>query len=122
MKNLIIALSLLLFLTGCAQSEEAFQTISLSEIENYVEQGYIVLDVREPSEFDAGHIPNAQNKPLSSLTTTDFTELDQEQPYLVICQSGNRSQQASALLFSNDYKVVNVSEGMSTWTGELSFN
>lgn len=108
----------MLLLAACG-SEEEYETIAIDGIQKKVEEGYVVLDVREPAEFEAGHIPGASNKPLSDLQQGNFEGLDTDGKYIVICQSGNRSKQASDLLSEGRYNIVNVSEGMSSWTGEI---
>ena len=52
-----------------------------------------VIDVREPHEFSAGHIPNAVNHPLSSF---DPTKLPSDKPVVLVCQAGSRSAKALA--------------------------
>ena len=52
-----------------------------------------ILDVREIHEYNAGHIPSAENFPLSTLGA-DFSKLDKDQKYYVICQAGGRSAKA----------------------------
>lgn len=109
----------LVFLGACSGEEEAYQTIEISEIESYQEDGYIVVDVREKSEYEAGHIPGAMNKPLSEISSGNLDSFDQSQPYVIVCQSGNRSKQASDILVEADYNIVNVKQGMSSWTGSV---
>ena len=112
---LVIAM---LVLTACG-SEESYETIDIDGVQAKIDEGYKVLDVREPSEFEVGHIPGAANKPLSDLQQGNFEGLDPDEKYIVICKSGNRSKQASDILFEEKYTIVNVSEGMSSWTGEI---
>jgi len=50
-----------------------------------------VIDVREPQEFAAGHIPNALNMPMSRF---DPRELPLGKPVVLVCQSGGRSRNA----------------------------
>ena len=59
----------------------------------YKKEELHILDVRENHEYTAGHIPSAQNFPLSSLGI-EFTKLDKNQKYYVICQAGGRSAKA----------------------------
>lgn len=75
----------------------------------------VVLDVREPWEFRSGHVPNAKLIPLGELQAR-VGELDPETPVAIICQSGNRSQTAAALLAQKGFKkVFNVREGTTGW-------
>ena len=114
----VIAVSILA-LAACSNDSASYETIDIDEVEAKMDEGFIVLDVRETDEFAEGHIPSAQNKPLSVLQQDDFSELSKEEKYIIICRSGNRSQTASEILANADYDVVNVSAGMSSWTGAI---
>ncbi len=58
----------------------------------------VVLDVRTPSEFAAGHIAGAVDIDLSAVTFTgEVAKLDPKTPYFVYCHSGNRSAASSRL-------------------------
>ena len=81
MKKLIpILLSALMF-TGCAginnSQTNTYRQITMDEAVDMMAQetGYIILDVRRPDEFAAGHIPNAINVPNESIGTSDIPEL-----------------------------------------------
>lgn len=107
-------------LTACgARTAEDYETIELKDIQQQVDKGAIVLDVREVEEFEEGHIIGAINVPLSELKKGNRADLDSAEQYIVICRSGNRSKEASDILAGDGYDVVNVSEGMSSWTGEV---
>jgi rhodanese-related sulfurtransferase len=77
----------------------------------------LVVDVRDPGEFGAGHILGARNVPLARLTAgeVDFPK-HKDKPVIVCCDAGNRSTQAAAALrklgFSN---VVSLSGGIGAW-------
>jgi len=73
-----------------------------------------VVDVREPEEYVAGHIPGAVNVPLS-LVPLRFNELDKAETQYLICEAGVRSAQACAYLEQQGFDVVNIAGG----TGEL---
>ncbi len=51
----------------------------------------VVVDVREPHEYAAGHVPGAVNLPLSSF---DPAALPSDKPVVLVCQSGRRSSLA----------------------------
>ncbi|TSI05974.1 rhodanese-like domain-containing protein [Lysinibacillus sp. BW-2-10] len=108
----------LLMLTGCNE-ESSYETISLADTQEKIDSGYLVLDVREPNEFEEGHIPGAINKPLSELQAGDFSNIDKAEKYIVICRSGNRSKTASDLLLTEGFEIINTSEGMSSWQGDI---
>ena len=81
------------------------------ELEN---ESYILLDVREQSEWDAGHYKNATLLPMSTMSTGSLedTNLNQETSYVVVCRSGNRSRIFSKYLQDNGVKAVNLAGGM----------
>ena len=75
----------------------------------------LIVDVREPWEYQMGHVSGAKLIPLGELSQR-VSELDPKKPVVVICQSGSRSQSAAALLAQKGFKkVYNVLGGMSAW-------
>jgi rhodanese-related sulfurtransferase len=77
----------------------------------------LVVDVREPNEFAAGHLPNARHIPLNAMGKR-IGELDKykDKPLIVVCHSGSRSGSAcSALRKSGFEKVFNLAGGMASW-------
>ena len=77
-----------------------------------------VVDVRRAMEWEAGHIEQAQLKPLSSLRTM-LGDLDVNRPIAVHCKSGYRSSIASSLLLRAGFKqVLNVTGGFDAWTAQ----
>ena len=81
MKKLLpILLSALIF-TGCAgisnNQTNTYRSITMDDAVTMMAQetGYIILDVRRPDEFAAGHIPNAINVPNESIGTAEISEL-----------------------------------------------
>ena len=124
MKKLIpILLSTLLF-TGCASSNNQANTYRSITMDDAVtmmaqETGYIILDVRRPDEFAAGHIPNAINVPNESIGTDEIPELpDKDQLIMVYCRSGRRSKEASEKLVKLGYTNIVEFGGILDWMGE----
>lgn len=77
----------------------------------------LVLDVREPDEYQAGHVLNARLIPLGKLKER-IAELEkhQDQPIVVVCRSGNRSGTACALLGKQGFtQAYNLAGGMMAW-------
>src|SRR6516162_477112 len=79
-----------------------------------VPTGAYLLDVREPEEWEAGHVPGAVHIPLGELGAR-YTELEQDRPLYVICRSGNRSGHAARALAGAGWDASNVSDGMIGW-------
>ena len=88
--------------------------VSLGDLEEAVgTNAWTVVDVREPYEFAAGHIPNALNMPMSGF---DPKELPQAKPVVVISQSGGRSRNAldKARAIGRE-DVRHFAGGMNAW-------
>ncbi|MFF7234934.1 rhodanese-like domain-containing protein [Streptomyces collinus] len=79
----------------------------------------VLLDVREPDEWRAGHAPGAVHLPLSELSELSagagLPAAAQDRPLVVICRSGNRSRRAAALLAARGADAVDVIGGMRDW-------
>lgn len=77
----------------------------------------LVLDVREESEFHAGHIRDAKLIPLIKLKERiGELERHRERPIVVVCRSGSRSSTACALLGNREFgQVYNLTGGMMAW-------
>jgi rhodanese-related sulfurtransferase len=73
-----------------------------------------ILDVREPSEFKAGHFESAVNIPLPTLRNT-MDELPKDKEILVYCGVGQRSYYAARILRLNGFQVRSISGGMMTY-------
>jgi rhodanese-related sulfurtransferase len=73
-----------------------------------------VLDVREPDEWDAGHIAGALHIPLADLPGR-VDELPDGESIYVVCRIGGRSARAVAWLVRNGYDAVNLDGGMGAW-------
>jgi len=74
----------------------------------------VVLDVREPDEFSAGHIPDAINFPLSQLRTR-YEELPRDGEFWICCVVGQRAYYATRFLAQRGYRVRNLSGGYTTY-------
>ncbi|MEU9670634.1 rhodanese-like domain-containing protein [Streptomyces bobili] len=76
----------------------------------------VLLDVREPYEWQAGHAPRAVHLPLSALAAGAGLPAEaQARPLVVICRSGNRSRRAAELLVARGAQAVDVIGGMENW-------
>jgi rhodanese-related sulfurtransferase len=111
--------ALTLVAAGCGGTEEAVSAVDVSEAAALVaeEPELVVLDVRTPAEFAAGHLPGAVNLDVES---ADFAarvaELPTDEAYLVYCRTDNRSgvatQQMAELGFD---EVYDVQGGIEAW-------
>ena len=126
MKKLISIILSALMLTGCAGTNNnqtnTYRSITMDEAVTMMAQetGYIILDVRRPDEFAAGHIPNAINVPNESIGTDEIPELpDKDQLIMVYCRSGRRSKEASEKLVKLGYTNIVEFGGILDWKGEI---
>ncbi len=84
-------------------------------------QDVIILDVRQPGEYEAGHIPGAKLTPMPVLTES-LAELDPSLPILVYCAIGGRSRVAAQTLAGKGYdQVINLSGGFKAWNGQAAY-
>lgn len=76
---------------------------------------WFILDVREQSEWDGGHIEGATLIPLGQLEARQ-AELPTDQKIVVVCQSGNRSAKGrDHLLEAGFTEVTSMTGGMNDW-------
>ncbi|MBU4213834.1 MAG: rhodanese-like domain-containing protein [Actinobacteria bacterium] len=76
--------------------------------------GAVVIDVREPHEFEDGHVPGARLIPLSTVPYR-VGDIPRDGRVYVICQSGNRSRVAAETLARAGREVTSVLGGTSAW-------
>lgn len=76
----------------------------------------VLLDVREPAEFDAWALPGARNVPLGDIAHA-MPEIPLERQVVVVCASGSRSARAVVALRGAGVDAVNLAGGMLGWAG-----
>jgi rhodanese-related sulfurtransferase len=75
----------------------------------------VLIDVREPSEYAAGHIPGVKLIPLGSLPSR-VNEISKDKFVVMTCRSGNRSGQATKFLRDQGFdNVHNMTGGINAW-------
>ncbi|WP_293781259.1 rhodanese-like domain-containing protein [uncultured Aeromicrobium sp.] len=89
-------------------------SVSVSDLPDPLPESIVVLDVREPDEWAAGHLEKAVHIPLGSLAHR-VDELDPEAETVVMCHLGGRSARATAWLASHGHRVVNLEGGIEAW-------
>ena len=77
--------------------------------------GAVLVDVREPEEWAAGHAPGAVHIPMRDIPAR-LGELTSEAPVYLICRSGNRSARVAAYLQGQGFaRPINVAGGILAW-------
>ena len=127
MKKLLFLLLTVMMLTACGQATEndkeaVYVNITAEEAKVIMEseEGYIILDVREQDEFDAGHIPGAILIPYTQIDEKARDMLpDKDQLILVYCRSGRRSKIAADSLVELGYTNIKEFGGIIDWPYEV---
>ena len=125
MKRIIpLFLVLMLLVSACGSKTAEVNTytqITQEEAKKMIDkQDVIILDVREPDEFNSGHILNAVLLPVGSINEETAAEVipEKDSIVLVYCRSGNRSKMASHALVQLGYTNVYEFGGINTWPYE----
>ena len=123
MKRIIPFLLSILLLTGCSggTSDGSYEQITQEAAKEMMDtQEVIVLDVREQSEYDSGHIPGAVLLPVGSIDEETAAAVipEKDSTVLVYCRSGNRSKTASSTLAGLGYTNIYEFGGINTWPYE----
>jgi len=109
--------------TVLAQADNlaSYENVSPSEANEMVEKGEAyVLDVRNQTEFDEGHIDNAEHIMVGTLKNR-LDEVDTDKTIIVQCQAGARSAIAASVLKANGIdNLVNMTGGYSKWQQEVA--
>ncbi len=118
MKNVVLASLLFAVVTSCTQS----QNITNLDAHRFEKQLHetnekIILDVRTPEEYNAGHIPGAI---LINYYASDFSsrimQLDKSKPVYVYCAAGSRSSAAAKKLAQSGFvSIYNLQGGFNAW-------
>ncbi len=126
---MVMAVALAAVFTGCAgepattTTSQIIEKISPAEA-NTMMQGntgmadFVILDVRTPSEFAAGHLAGAIMIDFNAGSfRAEVDKLDKNKRYLVYCRTDNRSGQAVAVMKDLGFKeVYDMTGGITAWT------
>ena len=88
--------------------------IDIDQLAEAVRGGAAIVDVREPGEYAAGHVPGAVLIPMGQLPGR-MTELHRGAPVYVVCASGNRSATMTGFLRDAGFDAYSVAGGTSGW-------
>lgn len=103
-----------------ADSLDKYDNVSIEEAKEMIDNGEAnVLDVRNKTEYDEGHIENADHIMVGTLKNR-LEEVDASKTVIVHCQGGARSAIAASLLKANGIdNIVNMPGGYSKWSTEV---
>lgn len=97
-----------------------YTTIGTDEAKRMIEAGTHVIDVRQPEEWNRGHIAEAELVPLNGIysfaNALKQLEIAPDQEVIFVCAMGQRSAMASEIaLVAGFNKVYNLANGMNGW-------
>jgi rhodanese-related sulfurtransferase len=109
----VLVVYLIASATGGAATGVA-REINVDEAYQEYQNGTFVVDVRTQEEWDEYHVPNVPLIPLDQLPDR-LNEIPKDKEILVICRSGNRSQEGRDILLSAGYQATSVTGGIKEW-------
>ena len=130
-KILIFVMAMVLLICGCgAKTEMEKETeknmyiqITASEAKKMMDEReeLLILDVREQSEYNEGHIPGAVLLPVGTISeeTASAVIENKDTVVLVYCRSGNRSKTAAQALADLGYTQIYEFGGIRDWPYEV---
>jgi rhodanese-related sulfurtransferase len=91
-------------------------SVNAAELNEKLKNGKssLVVDVRQPEEYAAGHIAGSKLIPLGDLSKR-LNELPKDREIICVCASGSRSQSATKFLIDAGYNAFNMQGGMFMW-------
>ncbi|CAH1386746.1 rhodanese-like domain-containing protein [Candidatus Nitrotoga sp. M5] len=106
------------------QAKSQITEIDVSNVKSLLDEGYSVLDVREPAEFMSGTIEGALNIPRGILEVAADRQnagrnenlTDRNKKWLLLCASSGRSAMATAVMQQMGFKnIKNINGGITAW-------
>jgi rhodanese-related sulfurtransferase len=79
-----------------------------------IDAGAMLIDVRQPYEFDAGHLAGSANIEMNELSPR-AGEIPKDHPVLFICRTGNRSGMATDAFRAAGWNAHNLAGGLEAW-------
>ena len=112
-------MALLVMFNELRQKAGSIASVSATQAVRLINQGARVVDIREPAQFDAGHIVDAVNIPAADLAIAIDKKLKKAKSIIVVCDSGTRSGQAVAALRKSGHEATfNLKGGLTAWRSD----
>ena len=118
--TVVAVIALIIYLIASASGGTATTSSTANEVtvdeayEMYQSGEYFVLDVRTQEEWDEYHAPDTTLIPLDQLENR-LSEIPADKDVLVICRSGNRSQQGRDILVNAGFNATSMAGGLKAW-------
>jgi rhodanese-related sulfurtransferase len=115
--GIVVFIALVIYLIasgGGGSTNSLAREVSVDEGYQMYQNGTFVVDVRTQQEWDEYHVPNTTLIPLDQLSNR-LNEVPKDKAILVVCRSGNRSQQGRDILLSAGYNATSMAGGLKEW-------
>jgi rhodanese-related sulfurtransferase len=94
---------------------EPFTRLTVAEAKDMLDHGAVVIDVREPHEYNAGHVPNAAHIPVNTVYARR-EELPKDKDVIFVCAIGQRSALAAEMAAAAGLtRIFNLEGGTEAW-------
>lgn len=119
--SILVVVALIVFVIlqiGGSGGDSLPPSISVDEAYSKYQSGVFVLDVRTLEEWNEFHAPNTTLIPLDQLMSR-LSEVPRDKEIVVVCRSGNRSQQGREILLNAGFKqVTSMTGGLNEWRAQ----
>ena len=86
-------------------------SVEPENLEDLLQEGYQLIDVREQDEWDAGHYKSASHLPMGEVVDK-IDNFNNEEKYIFVCRSGARSERVTNFMISKNVESYNLTGGM----------
>lgn len=117
--TLLLSTPLMCLILSCSNDNMNYMSVDVEEFEAAISDTTVqVLDVRTAEEYMEGHIARSINIDVKTDTfeVGANTRLDKSHTVALYCRSGRRSKKAAEILSNNGFKVIELNEGITSWT------
>jgi rhodanese-related sulfurtransferase len=104
------------------ETAASYRSLSPESVAAILERGdeIFVVDVREPRQYHAGHLPDAILLPAGDFADRYTREIDPDDIVILVCERGQTSEAAARFLLSQGFtNVATMEGGMNAWKGAL---
>lgn len=105
---------------ACSRRSTAYTVVTPAALQQQLaaHDSLVIVDVREPAEFAARHIPGARLIPYDAARGRVLQELKRQDHVVFVCHEGPMGAELAQLLVAHGYPfVANLEGGMAAWTG-----
>jgi rhodanese-related sulfurtransferase len=113
--SIAVALGLICIIVLFGSNSSSVYRVSLKQINDNMQNGALLIDVRTPEEYMDGHAIDATNLPLKDIQNGETPNIAKDKVIYVYCQSGKRAATAKTILEQTGYKYVISVISLDNW-------